>query len=163
MGKGSRSALLRLELARSLGERSSWFRRQRSLERAASSRLSTKVIKGGIGFRVRRATSFKFCGFLKVRWPKGKSEEAVYICEHCTAEIQNHKKQWMLARGEWRAAGAGDGKTAGFHLSSLYSPVGWFSWSDAAAMFEKAQKMIRRGSRFSSTPCWERPGPSRAR
>ena len=32
------------------------------------------------------------------------------------------------------------GKTAGFHLSSLYSPVGWFSWADAAKMFEEAQK-----------------------
>ena len=34
----------------------------------------------------------------------------------------------------------GDGKTAGFHLSSLYSPVGWFSWGDAAKQFEQAQK-----------------------
>ena len=34
----------------------------------------------------------------------------------------------------------GDGRTAGFHLSSLYSPVGWFSWADAAEMYEQAQK-----------------------
>ncbi len=45
----------------------------------------------------------------------------------------------------WRAASGGagakgDGKTAGFHLSSLYSPVGWFSWGDAAKQFEQAQK-----------------------
>jgi hypothetical protein len=33
-----------------------------------------------------------------------------------------------------------DGRTAGFHLSSLYSPVGWFSWSDAAEMYEQAKK-----------------------
>jgi phage terminase large subunit GpA-like protein len=46
----------------------------------------------------------------------------------------------MLAEGEWRAAEPGAGKAAGFHLSSLYSPVGWFSWADAAAMFEEAQK-----------------------
>ena len=45
------------------------------------------------------------------------------------------------ARGEWRTGAAGDlGKTAGFHLSSLYSPVGWFSWGDAAKYFEQAQK-----------------------
>jgi phage terminase large subunit GpA-like protein len=44
------------------------------------------------------------------------------------------------AATEWRSAATGDGKTAGFHLSSLYSPVGWFSWTDAAAMFEKAHK-----------------------
>ena len=46
----------------------------------------------------------------------------------------------MLERGEWRASAVGDGRTAGFHLSSLYSPVGWFSWADAAKAFEQAQK-----------------------
>lgn len=46
---------------------------------------------------------------------------------------------WMLEQGEWRATAEGDGRT-GFHLSSLYSPVGWFSWTDAAAMYEQAQR-----------------------
>jgi phage terminase large subunit GpA-like protein len=78
--------------------------------------------------------------FAQVRWPKGQPERAVYICEHCQGEIQNHEKHWMLAEGEWRAGAPGPGKPAGFHLSSLYSPVGWFSWADAAAMFEEAQK-----------------------
>ena len=32
------------------------------------------------------------------------------------------------------------GEAAGFHLSSLYSPVNWFSWADAAEMFEGAQQ-----------------------
>ena len=31
-----------------------------------------------------------------------------------------------------------EGKTAGFHLSSLYSPVGWRSWRDIAAAWEAA-------------------------
>jgi len=63
-----------------------------------------------------------------------------YVCEHCGQEIQNHQKQSMLAPGEWRPSAVGDGKTAGFHLSSLYSPIGWFAWSDAAKQFEQAQK-----------------------
>jgi phage terminase large subunit GpA-like protein len=83
---------------------------------------------------------FQFLKFAQLRWVKGKPERAVYVCEHCGQEIQNHQKQWMLPRGEWRAAATGDGKTAGFHLSSLYSPVGWFSWGDAAKQFEQAQK-----------------------
>jgi Phage terminase large subunit (GpA) len=37
-------------------------------------------------------------------------------------------------------AAPGSGKAAGFHLSSLYSPVGWFSWANAAKMFTDAQK-----------------------
>ena len=46
------------------------------------------------------------------------------------------------ARGQWRPnpGAAWDRKTAGFHLSSLYSPVGWFSWGEAAKQFEQAQK-----------------------
>jgi phage terminase large subunit GpA-like protein len=83
---------------------------------------------------------FQILKFAQVRWPKGEPEKAVYVCEHCGAEIENHEKHWMLPRGEWRAAEPGLGKAAGFHLSSLYSPVGWFSWADAAAMFAEAQK-----------------------
>ncbi len=80
--------------------------------------------------------------FAQIRWPKGAPDKAVYVCEHCGQEIQNHQKQWMLARGQWRASPGSnwDGRTAGFHLSSLYSPVGWFSWGDAAKQFEQAQK-----------------------
>jgi phage terminase large subunit GpA-like protein len=78
--------------------------------------------------------------FPQLRWPKGEPEKAAYVCEHCGQQIQNHQKQWMLPRGTWRATAKGDGKTAGFHLSSLYSPVGWFSWGDAAKQFEQAQK-----------------------
>jgi phage terminase large subunit GpA-like protein len=40
-------------------------------------------------------------------------------------------------------AGNGDESqdgTVGYHLSSLYSPIGWFSWGDAAAMFEDAKR-----------------------
>jgi hypothetical protein len=31
----------------------------------------------------------------------------------------------MLEHGDWRPTAEGDGRTAGFHLSSLYSPLGW--------------------------------------
>jgi phage terminase large subunit GpA-like protein len=83
---------------------------------------------------------FQILKFAQLRWPKGDPQSAVYICEHCGQEIRNHQKHSMLARGEWRAGAKGDGRTAGFHISSLYSPVGWFSWGDAAKQFEQAQK-----------------------
>lgn len=83
---------------------------------------------------------FQVLKFPQLRWPKGQPDKAVYACEHCGQEIQNHQKHWLLAQGQWRASQAGDGRTAGFHLSSLYSPVGWFSWGDAARQFEQAQK-----------------------
>jgi hypothetical protein len=35
---------------------------------------------------------------------------------------------------------AGDGRNAGFHLSSLYSAVGWLSWADAAEVYDPTVK-----------------------
>ena len=46
----------------------------------------------------------------------------------------------MLERGQWRARSPEITKIAGFHLSSLYSPVGWFSWEDAVDRFLVAKK-----------------------
>jgi len=74
--------------------------------------------------------------FEQLRWDKGQPETAAYICESCDTAISEHHKTWMLERGEWQAMA--QGKTAGFHLSSLYSPVGWRSWRDIAAAWEAA-------------------------
>jgi phage terminase large subunit GpA-like protein len=75
-----------------------------------------------------------------LRWPEGRPRDAEYACAHCGSPIGERHKTWMLEHGEWRPTAPGDGRTAGFHLSSLYSPVGWFSWADAAEMYEHAQK-----------------------
>jgi phage terminase large subunit GpA-like protein len=76
--------------------------------------------------------------FANLRWPESRSREAEYACAHCGALIGERHKTWMLEHGEWQPAAPGDGRTAGFHLSSLYSPVGWFSWADAADMYDQA-------------------------
>ena len=89
-------------------------------------------------------------------WPKGKPEQAAYCCEHCGSLIEEHCKTGMLEAGEWRPTAqkakpegdespdpddiGSDGRTDGFHLSSLYSPVGWYSWGDAAVLFEASKK-----------------------
>ena len=83
---------------------------------------------------------FQVLKFAQLQWPHGHPEQVVYVCEHCEQHIQNHQKHWMLPCGEWRAENPGAGKAAGFHLSSLYSPVGWFSWADAAKMFTESHK-----------------------
>lgn len=77
-----------------------------------------------------------------VKWDKGKPETASYVCEHCGALIEEHEKTRMLERGEWIAEnpGASGGKVKGYHISALYSPVGWFSWADAADQWEAANK-----------------------
>jgi phage terminase large subunit GpA-like protein len=76
--------------------------------------------------------------FEQLRWPKGKPELAVYVCEACEAEIQDSAKAQMLPDGEWVPQSPGDGKTRGYHLSSLYSPTGWLSWPQVAAKYEAA-------------------------
>ncbi|WP_258182250.1 phage terminase large subunit family protein [Burkholderia multivorans] len=77
--------------------------------------------------------------FEQLRWDKGAPETAAYVCESCDTAIAEHHKTWMLEHGEWRAmAEDGAPRTAGFHLSSLYSPVGWRAWRDIAAAWEAA-------------------------
>jgi phage terminase large subunit GpA-like protein len=46
----------------------------------------------------------------------------------------------MLEAGEWRATStSADPKTVGYHLSALYSPIGWMSWMQIARAWEAAQ------------------------
>ena len=76
--------------------------------------------------------------FEQLRWERGRPETVVYICESCEMPIAEHHKTSMLAQGQWRATATGNGRTAGFHLSSLYSPVGWRTWREIAAAWESA-------------------------
>ena len=63
-----------------------------------------------------------------------------YACEGRDAAIAEHHKTAMLEHGEWRpTATSADPTTIGFHLSALYSPVGWLSWERIARAWEAAQ------------------------
>jgi phage terminase large subunit GpA-like protein len=80
--------------------------------------------------------------FEQLRWERGEDgnfpDTAAYVCESCEVPIPEHHKTWMLEHGEWRAMAEVASRTAGFHLSSLYSPIGWRSWKDVAAAWESA-------------------------
>lgn len=78
--------------------------------------------------------------FARLKWPKGEPGKALYLCESCEQPIGEQHKTAMLEAGQWRGTAGHNGRVAGFHLSSLYSPVGWFSWAQAAAAWEKAQE-----------------------
>jgi phage terminase large subunit GpA-like protein len=78
--------------------------------------------------------------FERLRWEKGEADGAAYHCEACERPIAEHHKTAMLAGGEWRAtAESADPHVIGFHISGLYSPVGWLSWSQIAREWEAAQ------------------------
>ena len=83
------------------------------------------------------------CGaFQTLVWPQIQFDDkngAYYSCAHCHKRIDEFHKTDMLKHGEWRATFP-DRPVAGFHLSSLYSPVGWFSWQQAVTNFQQAQK-----------------------
>ncbi len=71
----------------------------------------------------------------RIHWDEGRPETACMVCSGCGAKIDERYKTDMLDRGEWRASAESTSQTAGFHLSALYSPLGWKSWADCAAEF----------------------------
>jgi phage terminase large subunit GpA-like protein len=78
--------------------------------------------------------------FERLRWAKGQPETAAYHCEACEKPIAEHHKTQMLERGEWRGTAVSDNPHAiGFHLSALYSPIGWKSWEQIARDWLAAQ------------------------
>jgi phage terminase large subunit GpA-like protein len=86
-----------------------------------------------------------YCGVFQpitwsaIQWPEGEPRLAAMKCQACERLIQEGRKTEMLAAGEWVPTATGDGRTVGFHLSGLYSPLGWYSWADAATEFLKAK------------------------
>ena len=107
--------------------------------------------------------------FERLRWAKGKPETATYHCAGCGAPIAEHHKTAMLEAGQWRAtAKSQDPNSIGFHISALYSPIGWKSWEQIARDWLAAQSsedMLRaaRNTLFGETwvesgdaPEWQR-------
>ncbi len=82
------------------------------------------------------------CGTLQVlkwtqvRWPGEDRSKAFYLCPHCGEGISERHKQNMVAEGCWFPMAEGDGKTASFHISALYSP--FVSWSEIALEHQAA-------------------------
>lgn len=89
-------------------------------------------------------------------------ETAAYLCEHCNDLIPESHKTWMLTRGEWRAtAKAEDPRTVGYHISALYSPLGWKSWEDIVRDFLKAkgnQELMKTWVNTTLGQTWEEAG-----
>lgn len=70
-----------------------------------------------------------------------------YVCRHNGCEVREHLKPGMLADGKWvaQAPGAAGGRVRGFHLSSLYSPLGWLAWWELALEWHAAMVAARSG------------------
>lgn len=77
--------------------------------------------------------------FKQLKWENNDPSTTRYECIECGYKIANWQKTKMLKNHKWVATKPenGDGKIAGFHISSLYSPVGWWSWEEIVEDFLK--------------------------
>jgi phage terminase large subunit GpA-like protein len=79
-----------------------------------------------------------------LRFRDDDASTAAYVCAGCGAEIEEHHKTAMLAGGVW-VAEQPDAAVRSYHLSSLYSPLGWFSWQRLVAEYIVARASAARG------------------
>ena len=73
-----------------------------------------------------------------VRFTDNDPNTAEYICQECGVGLNDAERYRSIRQGEWVATGQGDGKTAGFHISALYSP--WTALSDIVSDFLAAKR-----------------------
>jgi len=98
-----------------------------------------------------------------IRYENDDPTTAALICVGCGGLIDERYKTQMLAQGEWRPTAEGDGETVGFHVSSLYSPLGWLPWSKIVAEFLKSKHDPVRLKTWINTmlgETWEERGDS---
>lgn len=100
----------------------------------------------------------------RIEWDEGRPETAHMVCSACGAAAEEWRKTQMLLHGQWRATAAGDGRSAGFHLPALYSPVGWkSSWAACAAEFLRAKEnpfLLKAWVNTVLAETWEEAGDS---
>ncbi len=104
------------------------------------------------------------CGFMQVlkftqlqrprdpetgRW---NNSECYYVCEDKGCVITHDDKYEMIRNGEWRAEnpGGGDGRTAGFHLSALYSTIG-YTWAEILDEYDACEGLPDKLQVFQNT------------
>lgn len=87
-----------------------------------------------------------------IKWDKDHEGRALpgtvrYVCQHNGCEIREHHKPAMLSGGVWvpEVPGVQAGRVRGFHLNSLYSPLGWLSWSTLVEEWQRARDATRGG------------------
>lgn len=88
-----------------------------------------------------------------IQWEKGKPDTARYYCAHCSEAIEERHKTVMLAEGKWVAQVPENSSSSkvGYHINSLYSPFGWYSWAQAASDYEDAESDENKLRTFTNT------------
>ncbi len=107
----------------------------------------------------------EWCNFIIPENEKGKKlwKQAHMVCPECGGIIEEKHKTEMFLGGEWRVTCPEnvDLKRRGYHISALYSPIGFYSWAEIAEYWLKAQKDTSRQKTFTNTilgETWEEKG-----
>ena len=76
-----------------------------------------------------------------------------YQCCECGGKIKEHHKTKMLPAGKWieSAPEKSNPEKVGYHINSLYSPLGWYSWAEAVQDWLDAQSDIEELKVFVNT------------
>ena len=89
----------------------------------------------------------------------------VMFCEECGAAIDEDTKAWWydpeVFSDDWWEAALPERQVQGYHLSALYSPLGWFSWTEAAVGYEHAKDQPAALKPWTNTvlaECWNDDG-----
>ena len=75
----------------------------------------------------------------QMHWEENKPQTVKYKCVHCEESFEEYHKNTILDRGTWVPKNP-EGLHRSYHLSSLYSPLGWISWVEIAEKYLNAKK-----------------------
>lgn len=78
----------------------------------------------------------------RIRWVNDDPATARLLCLSCSELIDEVHKTWMFdeANGaRWQPTAESRSGTRGYHLSTLYSPLGWMSWAEIVDQWLQAQ------------------------
>lgn len=91
--------------------------------------------------------------FQNLVYDKDNYQSAKIACIGCGTLIEERFKTQMMANGEWRPEHPelSNKNTIGYHVSSLYSPFGWYSWAEMAKDYEKAKEDPSKMKTFNNT------------
>jgi terminase, large subunit len=83
-----------------------------------------------------------------LKWDPDLPESPYYLCEHCSAVIEEFDREDMLSKGYWRASQPFNG-VASFRINQLYSP--FVSWGRLVLDFLDAKKSAAKLEVFTNT------------
>ena len=76
----------------------------------------------------------------QLKWVDDDPDTVRYVCEHCGGHLQEHNKPKMLEAGHWVSTNPDGNGTESYHISTLYSPLGWYSWKECVMSYQRARK-----------------------